>query len=310
VDSAGLLLRGLSRVLARRKPDLLVYLGDREEPLIAAAAATYMSVPGVHIAGGDKASPAGGDVDEAARHATTKLSHFHLTMARAHTERILRLGEEPWRVKTVGNPGLDRLRLEPPLSAAELGARVGPAAAGDFIIVIYHAMSSAVAEAEAEMELCLKASLATGLDVFVGAPNSDPGHENILRAVARHRGNPKLHPYNNLPRAEFTGLLRRAKALIGNSSLGLLEASALGLPCVNVGERQKGRLAGVNVQFVDAEPRAVRAALAKALGDARYRARVKRGTSPYGDGRMVERAVELLAALPPKRILLDKRITY
>lgn len=310
VQAAGRLLSELASVLQREKPDLLIYLGDREEPLIAAVAANYLGIPAVHIAGGDNAHPVGGDVDEEARHATTKLSHVHMTMAVAHERRVLRLGEEAWRVQTVGNPGLDRLRCEPPIELDRLCRTVGPAAAEDYLILIYHAVSSGLREAPKEFALCLRQCLDTGLEVFVGAPNSDPGYADLLRVTQRFSRNLRVHPYDNLPRAEFVALLKGAKAIVGNSSLGLLEASFIGVPCVNVGQRQRGRLAGVNVQFVDADAAALQHALNKALFDNNYRARVRRAKSPYGDGYMVERALKFLKNLPPREQLLDKKITY
>jgi GDP/UDP-N,N'-diacetylbacillosamine 2-epimerase (hydrolysing) len=310
VQSAARLLTGLSEVLTRENPDLLIYLGDREEPLMAAVAANYLGIPAVHIAGGDNAHPAGGDVDEEARHATTKLSHLHLTMAPAHTRRILRLGEEPWRVRTVGNPGLDRLRLEPDVGVAELCRAAGGAAAADYLILIYHAVSSGLRTAPRELELCLRQCLDTGLEVFVGSPNSDPGFEDLLRVVHRFSRNPQIHPYQNLPRSAFVRLLKGAKAVVGNSSMGLLEASFVGVPCVNVGQRQRGRLAGANVQFVDADPTVLRNALRKALTDRGYRARVRRAKSPYGDGFMVPRTLKILKSLPSRERLLAKAITY
>lgn len=300
VEGAARLLGALAKVLEREKPDLLLYLGDREEPLMAAVAAAYMGVPSVHLGGGDHTSPAGGDVDEEARHATSKLSHVHLTTAPAHARRLLAMGEEAWRVKTVGNPGLDRLRE----SAA--APRVG----APYVVVIHHAVSSARAEAPAELALCLEESLAAGVEVFVGAPNSDPGYADLQRVVKKHSKDPRVHAYRNLPREEFTSLLKGARAVVGNSSLGLLEASFIGLPCVNVGERQRGRLAGLNVQFVGASRAAVRRALRKALFDSAYRARVRRAGSPYGDGRTAARVVRFLKTLPSRSKLLAKTITY
>jgi GDP/UDP-N,N'-diacetylbacillosamine 2-epimerase (hydrolysing) len=300
VEGAARLLGALAKVLEREKPDLLLYLGDREEPLMAAVAAAYMGVPSVHLGGGDHTAPKGGDVDEEARHATSKLSRVHLTTAKAHAERLRRMGEEPWRIKTVGNPGLDRLRES---SAA-------PRAGAPYVVVIHHAVSSARAEAPAELALCLAESLAAGVEVFVGAPNSDPGYADLQRIVKKYSNDPRVHLYRNLPREEFTSLLKGAKAVVGNSSLGLLEASFIGLPCVNVGERQRGRIAGLNVQFVDASRSAVRRALRKALFDGVYRARVRRARSPYGDGRTAARVIRFLKTLPPKARLLAKTNTY
>lgn len=310
VKATGRLIAGLGPALDAAAPDLLLVLGDREEALAGAVAAGYMNIPVVHIGGGDDTRPAGGDVDEQARHAATKLSHVHLTVAPEHSARVVRLGEERWRVHTIGNPGLDRLRLEPRLPAAKLARAVGAAALRPYAVVIYHALSSTMERSAAEMGFCLDAALEAGLEVFAGAPNSDPGFRDVLAAVEKRRSHPRLHLYRNLPRAEFTALLRGATVLVGNSSLGLHEAGYLGLPCVNVGERQRGRLAGPNVLFVPGTASAVRAAVRRAAFDPAFRRKAARGGSPYGDGHAVERALRVLKNLPGRSRLLAKRITY
>lgn len=308
--SAGLLLQGLSQTLARETPDLLVVLGDREESVTGALAGSYMSIPVVHLAGGDHTHPAGGNVDEEVRHATSKLSHIHLTMAEEHSERVKRLGEESWRVHTVGSGGIDRLRNNPGISREQLAEVVGEHVLGDYLLVIHHPVSSAIEQASDEMQRVLEQCLATGLPVFVGAPNSDPGSQSIREMINHFANYSRLHTYCNLPRDAFTAILRYARCLAGNSSLGLHEAGYFSLPTVNVGERQKGRLSGDNVQFVPAEPAAIQAALERALNDKDYRQQIDCGSSPYGDGHMTERTVQILKDLPDRQQLLAKKLTF
>ena len=309
VRSIGALISGLAKPLARENPDLLIVLGDREEALAGAIAAGYQNIAVVHIGGGDNTAPAGGDVDEGARHATTKLSHVHLALAKEHERRLLALGEERWRVATIGNPGVDRLLSKKGFTRAELMKRLG-APDRDFVVLIFHALSSTAARAGRDMDACLDACLDTGLEVFVSAPNSDPGSRDILAAVKRRSKEPRLHAYKNLPRAEFVSLLRHARALAGNSSLAFHEAPSLGLPCVNAGERQTGRLNAGNVEFCAPDAAAILKALSRAAFDEGYRARVRRLRSPYGDGRAAQRAVAFLKKLPGRDRLLAKRITY
>jgi GDP/UDP-N,N'-diacetylbacillosamine 2-epimerase (hydrolysing) len=310
VGASAALLAGLPAVLKREKPDLMILVGDREEPLMGAIACGYMGIPVVHIAGGDHTHPEGGNIDEEVRHAISKLSHMHLPQAQDHARRLLRLGEEPWRVRAIGGPGLDRLRTEPVLSRVQLSRQAGKAALKDFIVLIHHPFSSNLGGAAREMELALKSCLATGLEVFVGSPNSDPEFADILAVLKRYAKHDRVNLYRNLSRPAFTALLRHARCLVGNSSLGLIEAPFLGLPCVNVGERQKGRLAGINIKFVPAKEQDILRAVRRAAFDEKYRAKVRRGRSPYGDGHMVERAMKILKALPPKRALLAKCMAY
>lgn len=309
-QSAANLLQGLSQTLDREKPDLLLVLGDREESVIGALAGTYLGIPVVHLGGGDNTHPQGGNVDEEVRHATTKLSHIHLTMAPQHAERVCRMGEEAWRVFAVGSGGIDRLREERVPSLSELEKSLGPEVRKPYLVLIHHPLSSNLSAAGKEMALALSACSKSGYETFVGSPNSDPGSAAIEAAIRKFSSRRGIHPYKNLPRAAFSALLRNAKCLVGNSSLGLHEAPYLGLPAVNVGERQKGRLAGNNIQWVPAKESAVLAAIRKAVQNPRYRKSIRAGSCPYGDGRMAERSVEILSKLPCKEKLIAKKITY
>jgi GDP/UDP-N,N'-diacetylbacillosamine 2-epimerase (hydrolysing) len=310
VKSAAVLLEGLAQTLKRERPHLLLVLGDREEPLVGAMAGNYMNIPVVHLAGGDNTAPIDGDVDEQVRHATTKLSNVHLTMAEEHTARLIKMGEEPWRVFTVGSGGIDRLRAEKRATLDELAEIAGSEVRNDYLVLIYHALSSELTKAKYEIATCIQAGIESGLTVFIGAPNSDPGFQDILDTIKEFVGHPKVKLYSNLPRNAFLTFLRNAKCLFGNSSLAFHEAGFLGLPAINVGERQRGRLCGNNVQFVDAVPGTVKAAIHKALYDDQYLNEIKSGGSVYGDGFMAQKSAKILKQLPGTKALLAKKITY
>ena len=310
VKSAGILLTSLAETLEKEKPSLLMVIGDREEPITGAVAGNYMNIPVVHIAGGDNTFPINGDVDEQIRHATTKLSHIHLTMAADHSQRIIKMGEEPWRVHTVGSGGIDRLRMEQGITLDELAQIAGSGVKDAYVVLIYHALSSQIAQAKYEINNCIRACLANNVHIYLGAPNSDPGFQDILSEIKTFESNPRIHQYNNLPRSAFITLLRNAKCLVGNSSLAFHEAEYLGLPAVNVGERQRGRLCGNNVQFVDATYDSIFESVKKALYDVTYSNSLKTGSSVYGDGFMAQKSVQVIKQLPCTRMLLAKKITY
>jgi GDP/UDP-N,N'-diacetylbacillosamine 2-epimerase (hydrolysing) len=310
VRSTGILLTSLAEALERERPDLLLVIGDREEPIIGALAANYLNIPVVHLAGGDNTFPKDGDVDEQVRHATTKLSHVHLTMAEEHSQRIIRMGEEPWRVHTVGSGGIDRLKTEQGIALDQLAHLAGSSVKEAYVVLIYHALSSEIAQATQELNSCIKACLANNVHIYLGAPNSDPGFQDILNEIKKFDNNPLVHQYRNLPRNAFITLLRNARCLVGNSSLAFHEAEYLGLPAVNVGERQRGRLCGENVRFADATYDSIFDAVKRAVYDGVYRKSLKTGSSVYGDGHMAQRSVAVIKQLPDKRMLLAKKITY
>jgi GDP/UDP-N,N'-diacetylbacillosamine 2-epimerase (hydrolysing) len=309
VKGLGVQLMGLTQTVARLRPDWLVVLGDREESISTALVGAYADVPVAHLCGGDLAI---GNVDDQVRHAVTKLAHLHLVTNRDSAERIRRLGEQDFRIHDVGNPGLDRLLDEPPLDDAELARAIGielPRGA-PLVVVIQHVISSEHAEGYAQMQATCGALRELALPAVVIHPNTDAGSEGIRRAIAELAGSPGIATARNLPRRVFVNLLRRASCLLGNSSAGILEAPTLGLPTVNVGNRQLGRLHGGNVQFVPHEPAAIATAVRRAVHDEGYRAAVAAAGSPYGDGQSGPRVARLLAETPIDRRLLVKEMTY
>ena len=309
VKSTGILLTALAQTLEREQPDLLLLLGDREEVVVGSLAALYLGIPVVHLAGGD--SLHGGCPDEWVRHAATKMSHLHLAMAEAHAQRLLRLGEEPWRVHTVGSGGVDRLRQEPVIDLTTLAARLGKQVHADYGVFLFHSLMNAQCQQGGEqVAMALDGALGAGLPLFVGAPNSDPGYQEVAKVIETYGQRADITLYRHLPRATFVALLRHARCLIGNSSLAFHEAPFLGLPAVNIGDRQQGRLATHAIQSVPFEPIAIQQAVRKAAFDADYRATLRGGETLYGDGYMAERSVALFKNLPDKQTLLAKRMTY
>ena len=307
VLSCSLLMKGLGDTIAKHSPDLLLVLGDREEPLVAAMVGNYMNVPIVHLAGGDSTNPEGGNVDEQSRHATTKLSHLHLTMTPSHSERILKLGEEAWRVHTVGSGGVDRLRLTPHLSRDALRKATALHTESRYAVFIHHPLNGDFNTAKLEINAGVKKAVQAGLHVIIGVPNSDPGSSEIVKFINELKG---VQVYKNLTRDAFINLLRHADLLIGNSSLAFHEADYLGLPAINIGERQRGREHSGNVIFCDSTYDAVEDAIQTALYDDTFRDHLNPNESLYGDGFMATRVLKILLDLPIKRKMFAKQITF
>lgn len=309
VKGLGVQLMGLTQTVARLRPDWLLVLGDREESIATALVGAYADVAVAHLCGGDLAI---GNVDDQVRHAVTKLAHLHLVTNTESAERVRRLGEQPFRVHDVGNPGLDRLLDEPAMGAAELSAALGielrPGA--PVLVVLQHVITSEHAEGYAQMRATCDALRSLAMPAVVIHPNTDAGSDGIRRAIAELAGVPGIAVARNLPRRTFVNLLRRASCMLGNSSAGILEAPTLKLPVVNVGNRQRGRLHAGNVQFVAHDAAAIAAAVHRAVTDQAYRAAIAAGGTPYGDGRSGPRVAKLLAEIPLDRRLMIKEMTF
>lgn len=309
VKGLAIQLQGLVQTAARIKPDILLVLGDREESMTTALVGAYMNIPVAHIAGGDRVV---GNVDDQIRHAVTKLAHLHFVTNPESKERILRLGEQAFRIFDVGNPGLDRLLEVPIIDAAELSRRLGFAIVDGepLLMLIQHVISTEIDQAYEQMKTTLEAVRELGVKTVLSYPNSDAGGQQMIRAIREYESLPFLHTAKNIPRLEFVNLMRRASCLLGNSSAGILEAPLLGLPVINVGNRQRGRLHAENVEFVPHDKDRIIEALRRAIFDPEYRKAVASCSNPYGDGRSSARIANFLATIPLDDNLLIKDITY
>ena len=311
IKSAAVQLSGLVDLFVQQQPAFVIAPMDREEAMTVALAGAYMRIPVVHIGGGDTAEDA--NIDNAVRHAVTKLAHLHMVFSTKSAERVVRLGEEPWRVHVVGEPGLDRLLSTPTIPSGELWAQMGTEPpTRPIAVLIQHSILSELDSGVPHIRATLDALVHTGFRVFVSYPNSDSGSQQIIDIIEKYASKyPQVfYLYRNLPRLIFVNLLRRAHVLVGNSSAGIIEAPLLHLPAVNVGARQRGREHSGNVIYVQPEVDAIGAALRTAVFDEEFREVVANCSNPYGDGHSGERVAQILADYPIDNRLLNKINTF
>ena len=309
VKGLAIQLQGLVQTVARVRPDVLLVLGDREESMTTALVGAYMNIPVAHICGGDRVV---GNVDDQVRHAVTKLAHLHLVTNSESAARILRLGEQDFRIFNVGNPGLDRLIDVPELNSSDLSLRLGfeIAEREPLLLLIQHVISTEIDHAYDQMRVTLDAVKDLGLPTVLSYQNSDAGGQKMIQAIIEYKSLPNLHITKNIPRLEFVNLMRRASCLLGNSSAGILEAPLLKLPVVNIGNRQKGRLHAENVKFVPHKKEKIIEAVQHAVYNIEYREEVGHCSNPYGDGKSSKKIAEILANLTIDDKLIIKDITY
>lgn len=301
LDRARALGRGtaaMAEALDRLRPDALVLLGDRFEALAAASAALMLRVPVAHIHGGEISE---GAVDDAIRHAITKMASLHFTAAAPYRARVLQLGAPPEAVFNVGAPGLDALLEEedgPGLEA--LAGWLGFPLRQPYILATYHPATAAEEPPGPTARAMLEATEALpDHQLLLTYPNADAGGRAIIAEieawVARYPGRAVAVP--SLGFARYRTALRHAAAMLGNSSSGLIEAPALHVPTVNIGARQKGRLAATSVRHCGPTAPEIAAALRWAVSpEGRQAARDT--INPYGSGRAAETILEVLATAP------------
>ena len=314
IKSSGNLILGLSDSLNRLHPDYVMVVGDREEAIISAIVCTYMGIPLVHICGGDRTFPKAGDVDEPIRHATSKMASIHCTTNAAHKERLLRMGEEPWRVFNTGNPGLDRFAEIEEMTKQEVLSYFSFDDSGanrPLVFVLQHVISGEVSDGASQLRSTLDAVTGLKGNCIVNYPNSDMGSREMIRVIEEFRELPHVRVSKNIPRKQFVNLLRNIDLLVGNSSMALLEGCFLKIPALNVGERNKMRMNGGNVIFVDTDTQQIRELAERILIDNIFRDQLKACESIYGDGKAADKIVDILKSTDKTRLeLTAKNITY
>lgn len=294
---AGIATGAVAEALVRRSVDALLLAGDRFETMAAAVAATIVRVPIVHLHGGEETQ---GAIDNALRHAITKLAHLHFVSHPDHAKRVIEMGEDPAAVHVVGAPGLDNLRRPDIPSRGDVEARAGLELAAPVVIVTLHPATLG-ADPRTEAEAVVAAMNEVDATYVITLPNNDPGAEvtrEILREAAKR---PRRVAVESLGERFYWALMKSADAMLGNSSSALIEAPALALPAVNVGARQEGRLRGPNVVDVGGGAPEIATALAAVL-EPSFRASIaNESLGLFGDGHAGEKILSILRAWQPPR---------
>ena len=280
--------------LRRQRAEALVLLGDRFETAAAALGAALARVPVVHLHGGEETA---GAIDNALRHAITKLSHLHFTSHPEHTARVIALGEDPATVHTVGAPGLDNLHRQDLPDRAELEQFLGLSLSPPVVLVTLHPTTLG-GDPATEAAAVVGAMDAVEASYVITLPNADPGNESVRAALLAAAAQPRRKAVEALGERRFWAMMRLADAMLGNSSSAIIEAPAVGLPAVNVGDRQKGRVRGGNLLDAAPDVASVTAALRTALTP-EFRARAQAAPSPFGKGGASAAIIEILRRWTP-----------
>ena len=299
----GLATLGLSDCLGRLRPNLLLLIADRYEMLAPASVALALRIPVAHIEGGDVSL---GAIDDAVRNALTKLSHIHLTTTESSRKRVIAMGEEPWRVHTVGSPSLDHLEKATLLSREEVERSLQISLDQETVAVIYHPVTIS-RDTLFEVDEILAALRRTAQPLIFISPNADAGSRELtdrIQAFIEKRGRATF--ITNIEHRTYLSLLQYLAALVGNSSSGIMEAASFRLPAVNIGLRQEGRERARNVLDCRADRQEIENAILLALSPG-FRASLCDLKNPYGDGHSAERIADILTSARLSESLLIKQ---
>ena len=304
--STGMAIIELSTLFENLKPDIVVTVADRFETLATAVAASYMNIPLAHTQGGEVT----GSIDESVRHAITKLAHLHFPATELSAKRVIKMGEDPAAVYFTGCPAIDlvaELDLTLPGDFFERYRGVGSQIDihKPYLVVLQHPVTTEYGQGFEQIQQTLHAIEAVRMQTVWLWPNVDAGSDDVSKGLRmfREQHNPDyIHFYRNFPPEDYARLIGNCACLVGNSSSGIREGAFLGVPTVNIGNRQAGREHDQNVMHVSHDKSAIENAINAQLNHGKYERSYLFGKGDAGK--------QIAVILANAEIKIQKRLFY
>jgi len=302
VRSFGRAIIELSKIIEKAKPDIILTGFDIGANFAAAIVGAHMNIHVAHIEGGEVS----GTIDDSIRHATTKFAHLHFTSNTDATNRIIKMGENPKNVFTVGNPVLDNLKNMSNIESKFLEKKYNLDFKKPFIILLQHTVTTEVHIQSKHIVSILNAVKEIDIQCLIISGNADAGSKGILKIINKS----KLTRFNNIPYIEFINLLKHSSALVGNSSSGIIETPFLKIPTINIGSRQIGRLRATSVVDTNYDKNSIKKTILFVLNNKNFRISLKSTKSLYGNGNSAKKIIKILETLDLNNISIQKQISY
>ena len=291
--SVGLATIGFADVYENLKPDLLIVVGDRFEILAAVTAALFFKIPVAHLHGGEITE---GAYDDAIRHAITKMSHLHFTSTEEYRKRVIQLGEEPARVFNVGAIGIDNIRHLQLMPKNELEESLNFKFGRRSVLVTFHPVTLESNTAEEQIQNLLQALKSIDdLRLIFTLPNSDTDGRIIMQMINQFVEDNKNRSivFTSLGQLRYLSALQFVSVVAGNSSSGLIEVPFFGIPTLNIGNRQQGRIKAITVVDCEATFKDIRQKM-KFVLSTKFKKSLIKITNPY---KQENTAVEILSVI-------------
>lgn len=291
--SVGLGIIGYADSLQRLKPDIIIVLGDRFEALAIAQTAMFMDIPIAHLHGGEITE---GAKDDAIRHAVTKLSNLHFTSTQAYQNRVIQLGEAPDSVFNVGALGLEHINRSELMTKSELEGSIHFKLTEKYFLVTYHSVTLIDEDPIKTVEgLLLALDHYKHYQLIITYPNADDGGREIILLLEQYaKENPKrVFLSKSLGFKRYLSAVKYATAVIGNSSSGIIEVPAFGVPTINIGSRQQGRLSANSVVHCATYSDAISMAINTVIQED-FLKRISPIVNPYGMGNSSEKILDVI----------------
>ena len=301
VKSMATALSGFADAYNTLKPDLIVVLGDRYEILAAATSALIERIPIAHLHGGEVTE---GAYDDAIRHSITKMSHLHFTSTEKYRKRVIQLGEQPDRVFYVGALGVENIKKFPLMSKQEVEESINFKLDENTILVTYHPVTLGEHTAEKDIKEFIGAlEERKDLRVVFTMPNSDTGSQAIVDAINEFVANnaDRAIAYKSLGIKRYLSVMKYAGAVVGNSSSGLLEVPSFGIPTLNIGDRQKGRMAANSVYNCETDKVSILKGL-QTIMSPKFKQEAKTTHNPYDKGGTAQTIFNVISTFPLEQL--------
>ncbi len=305
--SLGILMSSFTDVIHRIKPDWLILAGDRGETLAASIVGAYTNTPIAHIQAGEVS----GNIDGMARHAIGKFVNLHLASNDDACKRLIKLGEEKFRVKNVGAPQLDEFS-DKNLNKIDTNFLKKKYSLNDFksyILVVFHPVTEDLKNLRKQITTTIRYLKKSNYKKVIILPNNDAGSDIVKDVIYNYRDSNDII-FDNLPRYEYLAFLKNCKFLVGNSSSGIIEAASFKKPVINIGRRQNKRLKTFNVISINKVTDKKLDEQIKKITSKKFQAKLNKVKNPYGDGKSAKRIIDLLQKTKINEKLLQKNITY
>ncbi len=302
--SFGIISLAIAKIFDRHRPDLVLILGDRYEMLAVGSVATLMRIPIAHIHGGESTE---GLVDEAIRHAITKMSHLHFASTKVYAQRIIQMGESPDRVFHYGAPGLDHIKRISFYSKEELEKDLDIKIHSPLILSTYHPVTLEPGQSSKYMSNLLGVLNSLDATIIFTYPNQDAEGRRLAEQIKEFCSK-KLQSYffNTLGVRRYYSLMKIADLMVGNSSSGIIESGSFSLPVVNIGERQGGRITEKNVIHSESDTQSILKSINIGLSQ-EFRLSMKNLKNPYGDGDAAKLIAQTIINFPLSSEILKKK---
>jgi GDP/UDP-N,N'-diacetylbacillosamine 2-epimerase (hydrolysing) len=292
----------ISNIIEKIKPDIILSGFDISANFAAAIIGAHTNHIVVHLEAGEIT----GTIDEPIRHSMSKFAHIHFTSNNTATKRLIKMGENPKFIFTVGSPTIDEIKKIRKISKKELEDEFGLELDKPFIIMMQHTVTTEINKIDKYFLETLNALKELKIQTVIIHGNADAGSKIISKIIK----NSKIHNYPNLPYEKYINLLKHASVLVGNSSSGIIEAPFLHIPSINIGTRQSGRLSSKSVINVKYDKKEIKKAIEKAIKDKKYQNKVKKNKNHYGNGNAAVKIVKILEKLELNKIPIQKKLMY